>query len=165
MCFLAPQSAIRLIVVIFMEKVTFLVRQATLDDLITVSDILTEVAVWLEQKNMGLWKEEHISFSAIRQDIELGLFYIAFYEGIAAGVVIFQTEDLVFWSDISQSDSAFLHRLAVKRKFAGGLVSKMLLQWTVVGKASPIGESESKAWKTLFETRLCRRSSAFTIDL
>jgi GNAT superfamily N-acetyltransferase len=114
-----------------MEKVTFLVRQATLYDLITISDILTEAAEWLEQKNMGLWKEEHISLSAIRQDIESGIFYIAFYEGIAAGMVKFQTEDLVFWPDISQSDSAFLHRLAVRRKFAGGLVSKRLLQWTV----------------------------------
>jgi GNAT superfamily N-acetyltransferase len=114
-----------------MRKVTFSVRQATLNDLSTVSDILTEAAVWLEQKNMVLWQQEHISLPAIGQDIELGLFYIAFYEGIAAGVVIFQTEDLVFWPDISQSDSAFLHRLAVRRKFSGGLVSKMLLQWTV----------------------------------
>jgi Acetyltransferase (GNAT) domain len=114
-----------------MEKVTFSVRQATLDDLITVSDILTEAAEWLEQQNIGLWKEEHISLSAIRQDIESGIFYIAFYKDIAAGVVIFQTEDLVFWPDISQADSAFLHRLAVRRKFAGGLVSKMILEWTV----------------------------------
>jgi hypothetical protein len=76
-------STIRLILVIFMKKVTFSVRQATLDDLITVSDILTEAAEWLEQKNMGLWKEEHISLSAIRQDIESGIFYIAFYEDTA----------------------------------------------------------------------------------
>jgi GNAT superfamily N-acetyltransferase len=34
-------------------------------------------------------------------------------------------------SFIFRSESAFLHRLAVRRKFAGGLVSKMLLQWTV----------------------------------
>ena len=114
-----------------MEKVTFSVRQATLDDITTVSDILTEAAEWLEQKNMILWQQEHISLSAIGQDIELGLFYVAFYQGIAAGVVIFQTEDLVFWPDISQADSAFLHRLAVRRKFSGGLVSKLLLQWTV----------------------------------
>jgi GNAT superfamily N-acetyltransferase len=107
------------------------VQQATLDDLITVSDILTEAAAWLEQKNMVLWQQEHIALSVIDRDIEQGLFYIATYEGVAAGVIMFQTEDLVFWSDISQSDSAFLHRLAVRRKFAGGLVSKMLLQWAV----------------------------------
>lgn len=114
-----------------MKKVAFSVHQATLDDLATVSDILTEAAAWLEQKNMVLWQQEHIASSVIYRDIEQGLFYIATYEGVAAGVIMFQTEDLIFWSDISQSDSAFLHRLAVRRKFAGRLVSKMLLQWAV----------------------------------
>jgi GNAT superfamily N-acetyltransferase len=108
-----------------------LVRQATLDDLSTVAEILSEAAAWLERKNMTLWQQEHISSSVIDRDIKLGLFYIAFCEGIAAGVVQFQTEDLVFWPDISQSDSAFLHRLAVRRRFAGGSVSTMLLHWAV----------------------------------
>lgn len=109
----------------------FSVHQATLDDLNPVSDILTEAATWLEQKNMVLWQQEHIAESVIHRDIEHGLFYIATCEGIAAGIVKFQTEDLTFWPDISQSDSAFLHRLAVRRKFAGGLVSTMLLKWAV----------------------------------
>jgi GNAT superfamily N-acetyltransferase len=107
------------------------VRQATLEDLSTVSEILSEAAGWLEQQNMGLWQPEHISSSVVRQDIELGLFYIAVCEGVAAGVVIFQTEDSIFWPDIPQTDSAFLHRLAVRRRFAGGSVSTMLLQWAV----------------------------------
>jgi len=107
------------------------VRQATLDDLSTVSEILSEAAAWLEQKNMTLWQQEHISLSVIHQDIELGLFYIAFCQGVAAGVVIFQTEDLVFWPDIIQSDSAFLHRLAVRRSFAGGTVSTQIFRWAI----------------------------------
>ena len=107
------------------------VRQATLDDLSIVSEILAEAAAWLEQKNMVLWQQEHISSSVIQQDITQGLFYIAFCESIAAGVVIFQTEDLVFWPDIIQSDSAFLHRLAVRRSFAGGSVSTQIFQWAI----------------------------------
>ena len=107
------------------------VRQANLDDLSTVSEILSEAAAWLDRENMTLWQPEHISLSAIQQDIELGLFYIAFGGDIAAGVVIFQTEDLVFWPDIIQSDSAFLHRLAVRRSFAGGSVSTQIFQWAI----------------------------------
>jgi len=107
------------------------VRQATLDDLLTVSEILSEAAAWLEQKNMTLWQQEHISLSVIHQDIELGLFYIAFCQGVAAGVVIFQTEDLVFWPDLIQSDSAFLHRLAVRRSFAGGAISTQIFRWAI----------------------------------
>jgi GNAT superfamily N-acetyltransferase len=107
------------------------VRQATLNDLSTVASILSEAAFWLKQQNMTLWEENEISTKSICQDIELGLFYIAFYEDIAAGVVKFQTEDLVFWSDIPQENSAFIHRLAVRRSFAGGSVSTALMQWAV----------------------------------
>jgi GNAT superfamily N-acetyltransferase len=107
------------------------VRQATLEDLPTVSAILSEAAAWLDLQNMSLWQQEHISRSVIQQDIKLGLFYIAFCEGIAAGVVKFQTEDLEHWPDINQADSAFLHRLAVRRSFAGGTVSTQIFQWAI----------------------------------
>lgn len=80
---------------------------------------------------MALWEEAKVSPEGVYQDIEAGLFYIAFYENSAVGVVKFQTEDLLFWSDISHGDSAFIHRLAVRRSFAGGLVSAALMQWAV----------------------------------
>lgn len=107
------------------------VRQATLEDISLVSGILGEAALWLEQRNMALWGEAEVSPEVVLQDIEAGLFYIAFYESAAAGVVKFQTEDLLFWSDVPQEDSAFIHRLAVRRSFAGGLVSTALMQWAV----------------------------------
>jgi GNAT superfamily N-acetyltransferase len=107
------------------------VCQATLDDLSTVSEILSEAAGWLDRQNMSLWQPEHISRSVVRQDIDLGLFYIAFCENIAAGVVKFQTEDLEYWPDIIQADSAFLHRLAVRRSFSGGTVSTQIFQWAI----------------------------------
>jgi GNAT superfamily N-acetyltransferase len=107
------------------------VRQATLGDLLTVSDILHEAALWLEQQNIALWGKEDVSPEAIRQDVASGLFYIAFDEDCAAGVIKFQVEDLIFWPDIPQEDSAFIHRLAVRRSFAGGAISTTLMQWAV----------------------------------
>jgi GNAT superfamily N-acetyltransferase len=110
---------------------TISLRQAILEDLATVSEILAEAAAWLDLQNMSLWQPEHISRSVVRQDIDLGLFYIAFCENIAAGVVKFQTEDLEYWPDIIQADSAFLHRLAVRRSFSGGTVSTQIFQWAI----------------------------------
>ena len=107
------------------------VRQATLEDIETVSDILNEAASWLKQRNMKLWGKQEISTKVVLLDIELGLFNIAFSEDCAAGVVKFQTEDMVFWSDIPHQDSAFIHRLAVRRSFAGGSVSTALMRWAV----------------------------------
>lgn len=114
-----------------LQMSTISVRQATLEDIKTVSDILNEAASWLEQRNMKLWGEQEISTKVVLFDIKSGLFNIAFYEDYAAGVVKFQTEDMVFWSDIPHQDSAFIHRLAVRRSFAGGLVSKALMRWAV----------------------------------
>jgi GNAT superfamily N-acetyltransferase len=124
-----PQQSAQMLDRITMIPIS--VRQATLDDLSIVSEILSEAAAWLDRENMTLWQPEHISKSAITQDIELGLFYIACCENIAVGVVIFQTEDLLFWPDIIQSDSTFLHRLAVRRSFAGGSVSSQIFQWAI----------------------------------
>lgn len=114
-----------------MQMLSISVRQATLDDLLAVSDILDEAASWLVQQNLALWEKEEVSPEAIRQDVAAGLFYIAFVKADPAGVVKFQIEDLMFWSDISQEDSAFIHRLAVRRCFAGGNVSTALLKWAV----------------------------------
>ncbi|WP_228038264.1 GNAT family N-acetyltransferase [Nodosilinea sp. LEGE 06152] len=114
-----------------MQMLSISVRQATLNDLLVVSDILDEAAAWLKQQNMALWEKEEVSPEAIRQDVEAGLFYMAFVEDGPAGVVKFQLEDPMFWSDISQDDSAFIHRLAVRRCFAGGNVSIGLMKWAV----------------------------------
>jgi GNAT superfamily N-acetyltransferase len=57
-----------------------------------------------------------------------------------AGAVKFQLEDLLFWPDVPQEQSAFIHRLAVRRKFAGGHVSSALLQWAV-RRARSLGRS------------------------
>ncbi|WP_223805760.1 GNAT family N-acetyltransferase [Pseudanabaena sp. UWO310] len=116
------------------------IRQATLEDLSTVLDILLEAILWLEQKDMAFLNKDEISLDLIRPDVEAGLFYIAFYEGVAAGVLRFQTEDLVFWDDIPQEYSAFIQRLAVRRSFAGGKVSSALMQWAVE-KSRELGKS------------------------
>jgi GNAT superfamily N-acetyltransferase len=107
------------------------VRQATPEDLLTVADILYEAALWLEQQNMALWDKNEVAPKAIWQDIESGLFHIAFYKGTVAGVVKFQTEDVLFWPDIPHNDSAFIHRLAVRRSFAGKSISTALMKWAV----------------------------------
>jgi hypothetical protein len=37
----------------------------------------------------------------------------------------------LFWPDVPQEESAFVHRLAIKRRFAGGEVSSALLLWAI----------------------------------
>jgi len=107
------------------------IRQAMPRDVKLVSDILGEAALWLDQCGMSLWKVGELSPSNIAHDVNASLFFLAECDGETAGTVKFQLEDLVFWPDVPRDESAFIHRLAVKRAFAGGHVSSILLQWSV----------------------------------
>jgi GNAT superfamily N-acetyltransferase len=107
------------------------IRQATPPDLDLVSSILLEAAHWLTESGKAMWRDEEIVPARIAADVAAGVFFLAECDGEAAGTVKFQLEDLVVWPDVPQHDSAFVHRLAVRRKFAGGGVSSALLRWAV----------------------------------
>jgi GNAT superfamily N-acetyltransferase len=110
---------------------TVSIRQAKPDDVQTVSSILTEAARWLEQSGSVMWRDGELTASSVAADVAAGLFHLAEADLEAAGTIKFQLEDKLFWPDIRQEESAFIHRLAVRRKFAGGGVSTAMLQWAV----------------------------------
>ena len=107
------------------------VRQAMREDTEIVADILGEAARWLEKSGMGMWRDDELVPASIAADVAGGLFFLAECDGEAAGVVKFQLEDGRFWPDVPQGEAAFVHRLAVRRRFAGGEVSSALLGWAV----------------------------------
>jgi GNAT superfamily N-acetyltransferase len=107
------------------------IRQATPQDIDAVAEILKEAAGWLEEQGMPLWRQDELQPNRIVADVDSGQFFLAEYDGVPAGTIRFQLEDRLFWPDVSQDDSAFVHRLAVKRRFAGGEVSSALLLWAI----------------------------------
>jgi GNAT superfamily N-acetyltransferase len=107
------------------------IRQATRQDTKKIADILVEAARWLEQGGMVMWRDDELVTSRITAEVDAGLFFIAECDGEAAGVVKFQLEDGQFWPDVPRDESVFVHRLAVRRRFAGGGISSALLSWAV----------------------------------
>lgn len=107
------------------------IRQATARDVDEVAEILREAARWLEESGMAMWREDELSPIHIAEDVRSGLFFLAECDGEAAGTVRFQLEDKLFWPDVPQDDSAFIHRLAVRRRFAGGEISSALILWAI----------------------------------
>jgi orotate phosphoribosyltransferase/GNAT superfamily N-acetyltransferase len=108
-----------------------LIRRATDQDTETVSSILSEAAEWLAQSGTPMWKGDELAPARIADDVKKGLFYVAECDGQIAGTIKFQLEDSLFWPDVSQAESAFVHRLAVRRRFAGGVVSSAMMRWAV----------------------------------
>jgi GNAT superfamily N-acetyltransferase len=112
-------------------NMTVSIRQAKPEDAPTVSSILTEAARWLEESGMTMWRDGELTASSVAGDVAAGLFYLASADLEPAGTIKFQLEDKLFWPDIPQEDSAFIHRLAVRRKFSGGEISTAMLRWAV----------------------------------
>jgi GNAT superfamily N-acetyltransferase len=86
-----------------------------------------------------MWVEGELEEEAVRAEAVAGMFVLAEVEGQAAGAMRFQLEDRLFWPDVDGADSAFVHRLAVRRDFAGQGVSTALLAWAV-DRARAVGK-------------------------
>jgi GNAT superfamily N-acetyltransferase len=109
-----------------------LIRQATSADAATIVETLAEAAKWVEELDGTImWVEGELEAARVRAEADAGMFVLAEVNGRVAGAVRFQLEDRLFWPDLDGSDAAFVHRLAVRRAFAGQGVSKALLEWTV----------------------------------
>jgi GNAT superfamily N-acetyltransferase len=84
-----------------------------------------------------MWTLDDITEEKIHQ--EAHLFFIASLGDEAAGTFRFQTEDKLFWPELPDGESAFVHRLAIRRRFARqGLATAMLE--CAVARADSLGK-------------------------
>ena len=105
------------------------IRQAAPHEAGEVSAILRDAEAWLEGEGMPMWLPEELGEDRLRHDVEAGMHYLAIVGGELAGTLRFQLEDEEYWPDLPAADSAFVHRLAVRRRFAGTGVGAALLDW------------------------------------
>lgn len=102
---------------------------ATEHDLATVSSILTEAGEWLRRNGKGMWRPDETAPEAIASQVRDGLFFLALVDGAPLGALRFQLSDPKCWPDLDGDDSAFVHRLAVRRAAAGTGLSAAMLAW------------------------------------
>jgi GNAT superfamily N-acetyltransferase len=108
------------------------IRQAMPEDASAVTAILTDAARWVEQLDgTTMWVDDELAEGRIALEVQAGLFHVAACGGDIAGALKFQLDDQLFWPDLVRDDSAFIHRLAVRRSYAGRGVSTALLGWAV----------------------------------
>lgn len=105
------------------------IRRADLDEIATISGILTEAADWLRARGEPLWTPEELAPSAIAADVRAGLYVLASVRGHGVGVVRVADEDPLFWPDATPSEALYIHRLAVRRAHSGGSISRSLVDW------------------------------------
>lgn len=105
----------------------FAISVAGNEDAGAVCEILEEAAAWLRDSGDELWRPEDLVRDEIASDVSAGLYRKAVAGDEIAGCYRFQTEDPEYWDDVPHDDSGFIHRVAVKRQFAGfGLAAAMI---------------------------------------
>jgi GNAT superfamily N-acetyltransferase len=112
------------------------VRQAAAADVQAVSSILQEAANWLVARGTPMWRDDELGLARIAEDVDAGLFFLGVHAVQPVGTIKFQLSDPEFWPDLAEGESAFIHRLAVRRYVAGTGVSWALLAWAAQRAAS-----------------------------
>ena len=98
-------------------------------DLLVVSEILTEAAHWLIDRGEPLWQPEDLVPARLRSQLQEGSLHVARHAGETVATIAFQWQDRLFWPDVLEGESAFIHRLAVRREVAGTGVAAALIAW------------------------------------
>ena len=98
-------------------------------DLQVASDILVEAARWLQDRGQPLWDPSELSPEHLQRQAAAGVLHLAHQVDEPVATIALQWEDRLFWPEAPSGESAFVHRLAVRRRVAGTGVAPALLAW------------------------------------
>jgi ribosomal protein S18 acetylase RimI-like enzyme len=107
------------------------IEQAQPSDLDTVLDILEEVAGWLTSRGIDQWQPgvfRRIRRQSIADQVSRGEVYLARRDGQPVGTLTLQWADKMFWGNVPD-DAGYIHRLAIRRAYAGMELGCHLLRW------------------------------------
>lgn len=110
------------------ERLEVRFSQAGPEGLATVLSILTESAEWARAKGVeGLWQVPYPA-EWVSPSLERGEVYLVYVGSQPIATVTFRWSDPAFWGEVA-ADAGYLHRLAVRRAFAGRQVGHRIVEW------------------------------------
>ena len=113
-------------------------------DWATASEIVMDVVEWLKAKGEPLWTEEQASVEGLKASYKLEESFIAYHDNRPIACMFLQESDPLFWPEIQEGSSLFVHKLSVLREFKGKGVAQEMLQW-----ASEYAQRQGKSWLRL----------------
>ena len=101
-----------------------------------VSEVLQEAARWITTWRSQLWDPELLGEDFAAPFVEQGQVIAARTGEAIAGVVILEPEDPLFWPDRPAGEAGYLHKLAVRRAYAGqGLPAALIAHAAELARA------------------------------
>ncbi|WP_322749876.1 MULTISPECIES: GNAT family N-acetyltransferase [unclassified Frankia] len=104
------------------------IRRAGPEDLDAAVDILAEAARWLASRGIRQRPEHGFPATDVAERIERGEMYLARLDGDPVATIAIDWDDEYFWSS-SDHDAVYVHRMAVRRRWAGRKIGERLLDW------------------------------------
>ena len=102
-----------------MDRAHFDLSFAAPEDALAVAAVLQEAARWITTWRSQLWDPELVGVAFVGPVIARGQMLTARAAGEIAGVLILLPEDPHFWPDRMPGEAVYLHKLAVRRAYAG----------------------------------------------
>jgi GNAT superfamily N-acetyltransferase len=103
--------------------------------------LIHEAAAWLNACGLTLWGPNELSYDDLLAVARAGELVIGRVDGEAASCMYLHTEDPLFWPECAPREAFYIHRLAVKRAFAGRGFAQRMLDWA---------EAEARAQGRMF---------------
>ena len=111
-----------------MTSPTFDLGFATPDDVAAVAGVIQEAARWIATWRSELWDPALVGEAFVTPLIAAGEMLTArTAAGEIAGVMILQLDDPLFWPDRPTGEAVYLHKLAVRRAYAGQGLPALLM--------------------------------------
>jgi GNAT superfamily N-acetyltransferase len=89
--------------------------------------IMREVADWCRKTGRYMWPDEILNRETLSGPAEE--FVVAWVDGEPAATMILSWEDARVWPESAPGEAGYVHKLAVRRKFAGQGLSGALFEW------------------------------------
>lgn len=103
-----------------MNRGNSLIKQADEHDIPIIEEILLDAVNWMSESGLqNQWNESNVKWANLSKSFNIRNFYIAYQNGIPTACMALTDYDPTYWPDIPKGQSLYLHKLAVKRAFAG----------------------------------------------
>ena len=122
-----------------MARPNFDLRLAAPGEALAVAEVLQEAARWITTWRSQLWDPDLLGESFAAPFVARGELLTARADGQIAGVLILQPEDPLFWPDRPTGEAAYVHKLAVRRAYAG-----MGLPAALMGHAESLARAQDR---------------------
>lgn len=115
-----------------MEKEKIIIRRATDSDIQDIEEILIDVVKWMKKNHISnMWTEESVKWSRLNKEYSIKDFYVGIINNELVACMALTDIDRKYWKDSFVGDALYMHKLAVKRKYAGFGISNELIQYAI----------------------------------